>query len=107
LNKIFESFIISSLYIFEKLATVLIAIIFGEHDLQLFAIIILVVFILPGELFIIIGMQTLEDKYEGGEIGISAQARDRMKVKHLEYLENLDLDKVSELDFVTLPQSKN
>jgi hypothetical protein len=98
MNKLIEGFIQNSLFRLDKLIAILIVMVFRVHSADFVSIGVLLVFLLPGELGIVVGMQQLEDKYEGGEIGLSVATRDRLKINHLQQLERLDLQEESSVE---------
>ena len=86
---------VNSFLAFQPLLTMLIAIFAKIQDFELSSILIMFCFFIPGNLMILIGMQQFEDRYQGGEIGFSVAARDRLKIKHMEELQMMELSELS------------
>lgn len=95
LTNVCDSFILNSAFFTEILFTQFFAWYYGYNEFSIWVFLTCLLFIIPAKFFILMGIQQFEDKYEGGEIGIPINERDKMKIFHLKEIEGLNLSDTS------------
>lgn len=68
--KYVDFFMVNLTLIYQPLVCVMLGIFFKFQDLELTSIAIGLIFFIPGETMVLVGMQQFEDRYKGGEIGL-------------------------------------
>ncbi len=93
---LFDPLIVSLGFQFEPTVSLVMCIIFGIQDPEYSSIVLYVVFLLVGNMLIVIGIRQFEDKYEGGIVGMSNEQRNNVRIDHLRELQLLGVGDASE-----------
>ena len=56
----------------------------------------MLLFIIPGKMMVLVGMRQFEDRYQGGEIGVPVEMRDKMRIEHYKQLQMMSLSSLEE-----------
>lgn len=96
LLRLFDPLIVSLAFQFEPTVSLVFCILFGIQDPEYSSIVLYLLFLLIGNLLIVIGIRQFEDKYEGGIVGMSNEQRNNVRIDHLRELQLLGVGDVSE-----------